>query len=461
MLGAGGKYPATVRGPCNLPGFRRSQQRTLVGRRSEAWLALNIFLMARNKRIQTGTVAGGAGVARWRRSGMLALLAAGVVIGVVGQRIFRAGIEKGGSERGELTVASAQRGEARRAPWGQLEITPLVLERPDEMFSDVPLGSVIAWNFPNHSREQLSELLKSCGLSSGQQASLLETNRWQAVGNGWRILPAPEVVRDLSEAAREKIYTVLARSPDNAQAAPFVFRADQFERLLAGGTLTAEQVELARRLSYRKDGLQCFADGQLFAQMTSSNDTRQLFKSLLRVPTMTVKLHLTGDSDLDALVRYWGLEGRERELRPLLHSLARAPGGGRINVADLLPAMPRLRLYTYPTLTNSPRLDCFWTSFSFFGDQPGYRLADMEYTADLLARNYTEGRGEKRFGDLLILVDGDVAEHACIYIADDIYFTKNGKDRNQPWVFMHLQDIAAQFPSGRPQQWKVFRRKAT
>ncbi len=358
-------------------------------------------------------------------------------------------------------AASVQRGEARRAPWGELEITPLVLERPDEMFSHVPLGSVIAWNFPNHSRDQLVALLKSSGLSGAQEASLLETNRWQAVGNGWRILPAPEVVRELSETSREKIYAVLARSPDNAQASPFVFQAEQFEQLFAGGTLSPEQVDLVRRLCYRKDGQQCFADGQLFAQMTSSNETRQLFKSLLRVPTMTVRLRLTGDSDLDGLVRYWGLEGRERELRPLLHSLAKAPGGGSINVADLLPAMPRLRLYTYPTLTNSQRLDCFWTSFSFFGDQPGYRLADMEYTADLLARNYTEWRGEKRFGDLLILVNGDVAEHACIYIADDIYFTKNGKDRNQPWVFMHLRDIAAQFPSGQAQQWKVFRRKAT
>ncbi len=392
---------------------------------------------------------------------MLALVAAGVLIGVVGQRVYRARFEASGVDLRGGMEASANRGDGRRAPWGALEITPLVLERPDEMFNQVPMAPVIAWHFLNFSREQLRGLLESCELSADQKTSLLNTNHWLAVANGWRIEPAPEVVRDLGESARERIYSVLARSPENAQASPFVFRADQFEQLLSGGTLAPERVALARRLSYRKDGVQCFADGQLFAQMTSSNETRQLFKSLLRVPTMTVRLRLSGDSDLDRLVRYWGLEGRERELRPLLYSLARAPGGGTINVADLLPAMPRLRLYTYPTLTNSPRLDCFWTSFSFFGEQPGYRLADMEYTAELLARNYTEWRGEKRFGDLLILVDGDVAEHACIYIADDIYFTKNGKDRNQPWVFMHLRDIAAQFPSGRPQQWKVFRRKAT
>ena len=91
----------------------------------------------------------------------------------------------------------------------------------------------------------------------------------------------------------------------------------------------------------------------------------------------------------------------------------------------------------------------------------GYRLGDREYADALLHSEYQRVDGEKRFGDVVILVETGYALHACVYIADDIYYTKNGTDPNQPWVLMRMKDMSAQYVSGRPQEWRTYRHKST
>ena len=392
--------------------------------------------------------------------------AAGVLLSVIGQWLAHTALGSAEAERGSGESGSRERAEKRAPgptgqPWGDLEITPLVLERPEEMFEQYPQSPVVRWYLPEDSFGELTALVRDSGLSAGQKASLLDTNRWEHRTNGWRIRPPLEVVRDLPEADREKVYGMLSRYSQNPQHYPFAYREDRFEALLTESALPEDVIALARRLSYRGRGLRCFCDGQLFEQLTSSNVTRQLFKALLRVPTMMVRLHLDEATDIDRVVAYWGGANRAREIKPLLRSLAKLPGGGSINISHLLPPMPRLRLYTYPPLTNHLELDCFWSSFNFFGKDAEYRMGDSDYSNHLLDRDYFRWHGGKQFGDLMILVESEMAMHACVYIADDIYFTKNGTDPNQPWVFMHMTDIMAQYASNRPQEWRVFRRKVT
>ena len=33
------------------------------------------------------------------------------------------------------------------------------------------------------------------------------------------------------------------------------------------------------------------------------------------------------------------------------------------------------------------------------------------------------------------------AYHSCVYLADDIVYTKNGRSRLSPWVLMKLEDV--------------------
>lgn len=387
---------------------------------------------------------------------ILLVFVAGVVTAFAGQFLFHA---MGRSARVPATAAAVA---AAPQPWGELQITSLILDRPDDMFEDTaPAAPEIRWAFPNTSTEQLTALFQSCELSEAQRASLLNTNGWRPTPGGWHIFPPLDLVRDLSAVAREKIYSVLQQSSDNPQRYPFTFREERFDELFHGCDLPPEKVSLVRSLCYHKNGQLWFADGQYFELVSTSNQTRCLFKTVLRVPTMLVKLRVDEQSDISALVRYWDTGGRARELKPLLQSLSRVPGGGALNISYFLPTLPRIHLYTYPRPTPGPREDCFWTSFSFFGERPGYRLGDVQYADQLLRSDYTRWRGEKAFGDLLLLIDSEIAVHACIYIADDIYYTKNGTDPNQPWVFMRMNDMMSQYATGKPQQWQVYRRKAT
>jgi hypothetical protein len=369
--------------------------------------------------------------------------------------------EPGGAESTLLDTPSRAKGACAH-PWGDLEIIPLVLERPNESLdAGTTPTPEIRWAFPNYSVASLTEFIGSCDLSATERSTLLDTNRWQPSTNGWYVFPPLELVRELSERARAKLYAVLARSAQNPQHYPFVCREDGFDELLEGCELSSERVQMVRKLCYRRNGLLYFSDGQLFELLTSSNETRCLFRTLLRVPTMLVKLKVNADSDVAQLAEYWGVGGRAGDLKPLLQSLARKPGGASINISHFLPPLPRLCLYTYPPPTNGPRRDCFWTSFTFFGERPGYKLGDTRYASSLLDTDYVRWHGEKRFGDVLILVESGVAAHACVYIADDIYYTKNGTDPNQPWVLMRMDDLKVQYASEQPQEWRVFRKKSS
>ena len=170
---------------------------------------------------------------------------------------------------------------------------------------------------------------------------------------------------------------------------------------------------------------------------------------------------MTPDSDIHSLVQYWDSGGRAKDLGPLLQALARVPGGGSLNVSYFLPPVPSLHLYTYPHPINGLPLDCFWTSFNFFEERPGYRLGDKEYADWLLHSEYVRVDGEKRFGDVLLLTESGLALHACVYIAGDVYYTKNGTDPYQPWVLMRMKDMQSQYVSGQPQDWRVYRMKRT
>ena len=40
--------------------------------------------------------------------------------------------------------------------------------------------------------------------------------------------------------------------------------------------------------------------------------------------------------------------------------------------------------------------------------------------------------------------------HSCVYIADDVVFTKKGTSEMQPWLLMALEQVEAAYPSGKP-----------
>jgi hypothetical protein len=47
----------------------------------------------------------------------------------------------------------------------------------------------------------------------------------------------------------------------------------------------------------------------------------------------------------------------------------------------------------------------------------------------------------------------------CVYVADDVVFTKNGANTIQPWVLMKMSEMLGTYEPERPFEVIVYRRK--
>jgi hypothetical protein len=142
-----------------------------------------------------------------------------------------------------------------------------------------------------------------------------------------------------------------------------------------------------------------------------------------------------------------GCRRAARTLRPLFESLARKPEGGVINITQLLPGFARFRLYTYPDPLKDPntdREDCFYSALNFFNETPDLRLLDDGAASKTLRTDFYATNDRWAFGDLLLLTDSNGSGiHCCVYLADDVVFTKNGGTFLQPWKLMKIPALLA------------------
>jgi hypothetical protein len=208
----------------------------------------------------------------------------------------------------------------------------------------------------------------------------------------------------------------------------------------------------------------CFADAPVFAQLSTPEETKALVKCLWRVSTFVMKIRVDPATDVNALMKYWGRFGAGKAYKPLIESISRVQAGSAINVSYFLPPFARLRLYTYPHPrdTNILRQDCFWTAMNFFNSTPDNGFFHSDYTQKVLAMDYTRLRDASRqFGDLLLLLGKDnQALHMCVYLADDVVFTKNGANTQQPWVLMRISEMLGEYEKDKPFEIIAYRRKA-
>lgn len=154
-------------------------------------------------------------------------------------------------------------------------------------------------------------------------------------------------------------------------------------------------------------------------------------------------------TDVDALAAYWDTGGRSKDLHVLLASLARVPGGVSLDLAHLLPPLPRKLIYTYPRPANDPlsvRRDCHWTSLNFLNDPPDDRFVEPDEVKKAVETEYHPVGTAPRFGDIVFIrtARGELI-HSSVYLAADIVFTKNGAFANQPWIPMKIDDMVDAF----------------
>lgn len=364
-------------------------------------------------------------------------------------------------------VSSSSNSQTNKTPrWGRLERQRITIERP-KAFVSLSSGFALqkAWFFGGIQPDNLDKFLRGLPLPAANQAPLLNRSNWTVDPHGVWVPAPPDVVLALTPEARQALYPLLAQFPENpAQIAAFRFRQDVLDEWFEESGLTPKTLALVKDRLYHRGNAVCFSDlGEIITQISSPAEQLALVKALSRESTLLVKLRVDKNTDVDTLVRYWGRRGRTKDLEPLLESLKRIPGGATIDIAHLLPAFARQRLYTY-TLPLEDQVerkqDCYWTAFNFFRQTPEDRYGDAASVKAAFAADYYIVQDEPTFGDIILLLnDRGMTIHAAVYIAEDIVFTKNGAGFAHPWILMESLDLQATYTGEKPPRMVVYRLK--
>jgi len=197
-----------------------------------------------------------------------------------------------------------------------------------------------------------------------------------------------------------------------------------------------------------------FADPEAIrSQVRDTEELRRLAKTLLRQPTVLVKLTINDESEIAGLAEYWGRGGRRTDLRPLLESVADTVLDRSIDIVHLLPTLVRNHLYRYPRLTaadlDKPLIaNCLWTALNFFSPRPDDRFLDVNVALNTLKRDYYIVESGFQLGDIVAFLDNNGnLFHVAVYLADDLVFTKNGTSPMAPWVITTTHQVKGYYRS--------------
>lgn len=375
-----------------------------------------------------------------------------------------------GSSAARNTAGSIAPGPATQptpghaGPWGRLESSRILIEPPEDFVpSFYTTPQPLRWTFAGYTDAALAAVWQQAGLSPAQRQSLDHPSRRENSANGIILHPETELVLGLSPDARAKIYTALAVFPQNVpQFDPFRGGAGSSEDWFQDSTMPADVIALTKRLFYRRGEVILFSDHDLVLPLLADPVERAHYiKVLSRKSALLVKLHVRHDSDIDALASYWGQGRRSKDVKPLIQSLAQRPDGGVIDLVHLLPAFARALLYTYPLPSSRPSdvaRDCHWTSLNFFHTHPDDRFKNLEFVQETIMNDYYPTSGTPAMGDIVMLLrSGGQGVHSCVYVADDIVFTKNGASFSTPWQLARLENVVAFYSLIEPLEVRRYR----
>lgn len=338
---------------------------------------------------------------------------------------------------------------SKSATYGDITIRAIYLEAPSYLIELVGKpSSKPRWAFANGTDASVRALFQRAGIPADIQTRLLDPAQRQQQDGALVIFPTVDDLIALTPEMRSVVYLELAKCDLNEfhQNPIFVIGAD-LEDWLRQSKLSDKQKELFRKMVWRRGRALAFSDLRtllLFSQ--SPEEVTQVFKTITRTRALLLTLRLPPNTDITALSNYWSGGFVDADTLPLLQAANQRDSVTEIDVSHLLPALARRRLYTFPTLdqTVNGRLpDCHWTSLNFFNNTPRSYYLDTRLAAGALLSQYERVNAPYRFGDVLAFVSSDSVLHSCVFIADDIVYTKNGENILAPWVFQRMDDVMA------------------
>ena len=350
-------------------------------------------------------------------------------------------------------------------PWGEITAQPILIEAPASLLSvNFRLGDG-RWYFRANTPEEVAAFLRSAGLDTDQIARLTSGLQRAEGRDGLLATTPPEdLVRSLSMDTRSALYDKLAAVPENfAQAEPFRTTDLHLEGWLDVNKLPPEIIAEVKSLMWRRGSGLFFSDYNLVAdKITSPAVKLALLRQLTHKSSVILTLRIPGGGEIDELIRYYSVNGRDDKVEPVMRAVSEA-GGGPLGISNLLPAFPRVRLYRFPDPLPSKDIsqDCHWATFNFFArGLPEERLNEAAFVGDVLRDQYVPVSGAPQFGDVVLLTLPDGSSiHSATYIADNIVFTKNGPSLAAPFIFSTVEDMLAFYPASEKVRLTYYRLK--
>jgi len=351
-------------------------------------------------------------------------------------------------------------------PWGILDISRIIIQPPLSLINcNIDLQSYKRWTFNNTSLENIQQLFKQSGLNEEDIRTLSESAISKPEIKGFIIIPPDDLVGRMPPQVRGVLYTRLSLNAENtAQAVPFRFCGSSIYEWFDHSDVNQDIVEKIKPLIYKRGKYLLFSDLHLIVKdLKTTHERLQLLHTLCRASTLKVRIRGNSQNN-DSILDYWSRGDRRNEIEPLMISIADQTQN--MSIVVLLPTFARTRLYSYgatygtTSKENDGKRDCHWTSFNFFNDIPDDRFAKTSMIPDILAREYDVIANPIFLGDVIMILHENTGVHSCVYIADDVVFTKNGSQEGDPFILEKLENVIELYQ----QQYgsvslKFFRRK--
>jgi hypothetical protein len=377
-----------------------------------------------------------------------------LALGFIAGRNYHTPVDVNTKDPAKLVEIADHATPLKPGPWGNLESIPMYIEPPEDY---LPVKAVEEssplWRFDGYTPTMLTTLFDLADVTSEQKEELLDQSKWVTSNDRITVSPSPGLVLSLSPHSRKVIYGALSLIPGNAVRDNRTYiPADKFDEYFSKSGLSPEIVSLVRNLSFPHGKLLFFCDAPVvLAKLDNYQDKLRLMKILTRKSTLLLRLHVMPDTDINALADYWSKGAAGKDGKLMLESLVDVPGGARMGVGRFFPTAPREALYRFPYPSQNPddaKKDCHWTALNFFKDPPDQRYLDINYVKQSFTNDYYPVPSDLRYGDILELVrpNGD-AIHSCVFIADNIVYTKNSAQATEPCMLMTIPDLLDAFSS--------------
>lgn len=341
--------------------------------------------------------------------------------------------------------------ETNVGPWGKLQCFYVYLEAPKSLVESFALpSSVPRWTFPESMLPSLPDFFAKAGLSKALTETLLKGKSMVKENGLVHLFPPLAELEEISPQTRAIIYTELSKYPENEyQVDPVLIIGTTVEEWYRTSKLRPELINKIKKLSYTRGETTAFSDvSALLNYAQSDSEARTIFKSCTRTRNLMVRLQLDKTSNAEEIIKYWsfGVGIRRKDLEPLVTSIIETDGIADLGISHLLPALPRKLLYTYPGMDMAKHgilPDCHWTSLNFYNFDPHEYLLDARLATSQVLEQFVPVEPPYQYADVLFFLDNATGDafHSCVHLADNLVFTKNGRNILSPWVIMRLDDV--------------------